>query len=184
MYKLTYYYDSSVNDVSLLREERFKFFVFNNDSLFGQIYDPGTYHVIPEGRENVDSVLKTHIFENPKYDSLVDKKPDSTFNEANGDVGKTYNYPATQEYPGRTTGYFYFSNRMKDINTTFARKLDKAFGKKLVKVKLVMHPFYWEENKVNFPERISIMEMKEIPIENREEIMTYFKKYDSARSLR
>ena len=43
---------------------------------------------------------------------------------------------------------------------------------------MVAHGGYWEQYKQILPERELLLEMKEIPVENADEVLNYFKNYE------
>ena len=55
--------------------------------------------------------------------------------------------------------------------------MDNIGGMKLCKILIKVSGGYYKEFKTSFPPRELLQEMKEITIENKDEILGYFKKY-------
>ena len=180
MYKLNYNYDSLVNDEPVLHEMRFFFLVFHRDSSYGY-----KYFITPNPpinvnqRANKDSMLVKNKFESNIYDTLINFKPDSTYNNKD-EIIKVYKNPpssnsATQ--PEKSDLYFYYTKKLKDVPETFSRKMDNIKGMKLSKILIKVSGGYYKEFNMSFPARELLQEMKEINVENKDEILGYFKKY-------
>lgn len=177
MYKLNYEFDSSVNRETVLEEKRSYYFVFQKDSIYGF-----KYFIKPSWesnqRLNKDSLLKTNKLESNTYDTLVNYKPDSVYNKRDKIV-KVYKDPSNHatNQSEKFDLYFYYSKDLKDIPETFSRKMDNESGMKLYKIIVAARGGYYKEYKLTFPPREFLLEMKEIIIENQEEILRYFKSY-------
>ena len=70
--------------------------------------------------------------------------------------------------------YFYYTKDLKDISETFSRKMDNVKGMKLHKILVKVSGGFYKEYNITFPPRELLQEMKEITIENKDEIMNYF----------
>ena len=173
MYKFNYVRDSG-DQVSELNETRHFYLTHHKDSLYGYLFDP--YHIYPEGRIKIDSLQQLR-FENPQWDTIATMKADSNFINEQGDLVMVYNLPPTPHYPGRFTYYFYYTNRLHDIRESFSKKLEGIYRKKLYRIRMVIHPIYYEPYKMMLPVMESFYEMKPIPVLNKEEIEEYFNKY-------
>jgi hypothetical protein len=174
LYRFNYQRDSVIDGELKLSETRYFFFVHHLDSTFGYVFDP--FGIYPESREKVDS-MRIYRFENPKWDTIARMKADSNYINDKGDLVKVYKLPPTKKYPGSFTYYFYYTNRLKDIRESFSKKLEAIHNKKLYRIRMVVHPVYYEPYKRMLPEVESYYEMKEIQVSNSEEIKGYFHKY-------
>ena len=177
MYKFNYGFDSTVNGKRLVQEVRNKFFVFQKDSLFGYTYYPAPNHPLGTDRLLVEPALQTNSFRDNKLDSLLNFKVDSSYFDTQNNLVKIYNLPASKDYGEKFTVYLYYTKELKDIPETFSEKMDNVKDMKLFKARIVGHGMYYDPDKVYFPERESSNEIKEVPIENREEIIGYFNRY-------
>ena len=177
MYKFEYRFDSLVNGKLLRREWRPNFFVFHTDSAFGYSYYPPPDSTAIEGRVSVDTMLKRNAYEPLKFDSSVYFKPDSIYFDDQKNLINVYNTPITEDYPERFTIYLYYSKKLKGIPQALSINKDTINGMKLFKVRMLAHGHYYEKFKIVQPQREYLYEIKEIPIENRTEIMSYFDKY-------
>ncbi len=173
MYKFNYVRDSG-DQVSELNETRYFYLTHHKDSVYGYLFDP--FKTYPEGRIKIDS-LQLLRFENPQWDTIATMKADSNYINEQGDLVNVYNLPPTPQYPGRFTYYFYYTNRLRDIRESFSKKLEGIHGKKLYRIRMVIHPIYYEPYKMMLPVMESFYEMKTITVHNREEIEGYFDKY-------
>ena len=180
MYKYVYRYDSSINGRVMLYEDRNNFFVFHKDSLYGYIYDPNPYHIFPDRRLPVDSVLKKNSFESTRFDTLSNLKPDTTYTDKEGNLLKIYIPSEPKTDPSRFVLYFYYNKNLVGINETFSKKMDNLPDMKLCKIKILANEVYDEMYKMSFPKREIYYEMKEIPSFNQKMVAEYFDKYKIA----
>jgi hypothetical protein len=176
MYRFPYLFDSTVEGKLVLQEERPNYFVFHRDSISGYNYYPRPDPAVHEGKLPVDSVLK-YTFQSTAYDSFFSWKPDSSYYDAEGNLLNVYNYAATIKYPENFTYYFYYSKNLKDIRETFSKKMDGIKNRKLFKIRIIAHGAYYKEYNMTFPQRETLLEMKEVSLQNKDEILTYFNKY-------
>jgi hypothetical protein len=177
MYVPNYQFDSIIDGGSTLRQKRNYYFVFNSDSAFGNIYDPyGSHYLI--GRRHIDTIKKRLVLQKSNLESLAFKHPDDTYYDADKNLIKVYTIFPTTEYPEKHTVYLSYSSKLNYISDTFSEKLDNVKGMKLFRIRLLAHGGYWEKFKMFMPKReAELQEMKEIELENKEEILSYFKKY-------
>lgn len=180
MYKFNYEFDSLYNHETVLQEMRYFYFVSHKDSAYGYKYfaKPNPPVNINE-RVNKDSLLITDKFESNLYDTLINFKPDSVYNNKN-ELIKVYKDPPSPN-PAKMVEkfdlYFYYSKDLKDIPETFSRKMDNVKGMKLYRILVKVSGGFYKEYNITFPSRELIQEMKEITIENKDEILNYFRKY-------
>jgi hypothetical protein len=181
LYRFVYRFDSSVNGETLLQEKRKYFFALHKDSLFGYTYDPNPNKRLSDGRFSADSVLKFNTFQNTKVDTLANLKPDSSFYDK-GDLRVVYFHPDNKLHPEEPHPedfdvYFYYTRKLNGVKETFTQKMDNVPGMKLFRILIIASGGYYPEYKMSFPKRGMLYEMKEIQVENREEILHYFDKY-------
>ena len=179
LYKLPYHFDSLYNGQLVFEEWRYNFFVFQKDSTVGYYYYLDPLDTRREKRFSVDSVLAKNTYENPGYDSLINRKPDSAYYDKEANLVNLYLFPPEKKRPENNKYYLYYTRELKGIKETFSRKLDSLKQMKLFRVKIVAGGGWYEEYKIAFPKRQYLLEMREIPVENKEEVLKYFDRYKS-----
>ncbi|HEY5967824.1 MAG TPA: hypothetical protein VIU35_07580 [Chitinophagaceae bacterium] len=184
MYMFNYRFDSLVDNEMVLQETRYFYFVSHKDSAYGYKYqikiDETNTHRM---RYKKDSLLKSYGFESNVYDTLINFKPDSIYNKKN-EIIKVYKNPRSgniAQQVEKSDLYFYYNKELKNISETFSRKMDNIKGMKLYKIVIKVSGGYYTEYEFTFPPRELLQEMKEITIENKDEIMSYFRKYQEKR---
>ena len=180
MYKFNYRFDSMVNNQLVFQETRSFYFASHKDSAYGYRY---MIKLDKANTDNVrykrDSLLKFYSFESSIYDTLINFKPDSIYKQE-GEIIKVYNNPLSAnsiQQSEKFDLYFYYTKKLKDIPETFSKKMDNEKGMKLVKILVKARGGFYKEFNTNFQPRELLLEMKEISIENKEEIMHYLKRY-------
>lgn len=181
MYKINYEFDSLFNFEPVLQEMRYFLFVSHKDSTYGYKYfvKPNPPVNINQ-RVNKDSLLIINKFESNIYDTLINFKPDSVYSNKNQIIRVYKNPPSPNPVPmvEKFDLYFYYTKDLKDISETFSRKMDNVKGMKLNKILVKVSGGFYKEYNITFPPRELVQEMKEITIENKDEIMNYFSKYE------
>lgn len=179
MYKLNYTFDSLNNHEHILQETRFFFLVFHKDSVNGYAYfiKPGSFD---NRKVNKDSVLKVHKFESDVYDTLINFKPDSTYQDKDNVVRLYKDPPNAVKQTEKFNLYFYYTKKLKGIPETFSRKMDNLNDMKLTKILIKVSGGYYKEFNTTLPPRELLQEMKELNIENKDEILAYFKRYKTS----
>lgn len=181
-YKLNYRFDSLVNGKSVLQENRSFLFIFHKDSLFGHSYYLNSNPLLPNERLNVDSVLTKNRFETTIWDTIFNMRPDSSYNDADGNLVKVYFNPVPPKQSHEKFDlYLYYSKKFNYVHETFSKKMDNVNRMKLYKVRVVASGGYYEEHKMTFPQREYLHEMKEVPAEDQEDIFAHFKKYKDSK---
>ena len=174
LYRFSYNYDSLSDEVPVLKEIRFHYFVHHKDSTSGYIFDPnGWVHELPA---TVDS-MKIFRFENPKWDTITRMKTDSSFRMSNGDLVNVYHFPSSSQFEGSFSYYFYYTDSIQGIRESFSKTLEKVHRKKLYRIRMLRHPFYYEPYKKMIENMEAYYEMKLIPVENPNELSQYFERY-------
>ncbi|HET6766256.1 MAG TPA: hypothetical protein VFH08_02615 [Chitinophagaceae bacterium] len=180
MYKINYEFDSLYNHDTVLQEMRYLLFVSHKDSTYGYKYfNKPNPPININQRVKKDSILITNKFESNIYDTLIHLKPDSVYNNKNQIIKVYKNPPSPNPAPmvEKFDLYFYYTKDLKDVSETFSRKMDNVKGMKLNKVLVKVSGGFYKEYNITFTPRELVQEMKEITIENKDEIMTYFRKY-------
>ena len=180
MYKFNYRFDSIVNNQLVFQEARSFYFATHKDSAYGYKY---MVKLDKTNTDNVryrkDSLLKFYSFESNIYDTLINFKPDSIYKQE-GEIVKVYNNPPSADSVQQSEKfdlYFYYTKKLKDIPETFSKKMDNEKGMKLIKILVKASGGFYKEFNTTFQPREHLLEMKEIPIENKNEIMHYLRRY-------
>jgi hypothetical protein len=180
MYSNLYKFDSIENGKLLLREKRSRFFVFQNDSSYGYLYYTKPDRSLPKGRLPADSILKYFTIKSNAYDTFSTLRPDSSYNNDEGNLKKVFIHRGTKEQPEDYTISFYYSHHLADIKESFSPEMDNITGMKLFKIIVHTHETYYEKYKMNFPESESRLEMRRIVINNDDVKVKYFKEYKNS----
>lgn len=77
----------------------------------------------------------------------------------------------------RDTMCFTFSNSLNHIPFSFDKKLDAARGKKLCLINMICGAHPSSDNKTMVPQSNSIIELKEIPVDNPQKVSAYFAQF-------
>ena len=178
LYKLKYQFDSAYNGKVVFEEQRYYYFIFERDSLFGRTYDFLTH---PSDRDNqrlsVDSMLKVNTFQMTKVKMLARVKPDSVYFDTDRDLLKVYNMAPDSSSPEKFTVRFYYSKRLGDIRETFSPAMDNVPNLKLFKVDIKGNGAYYKQFNYYMPERVYRYQMDTLTPQNSEELIHYFNKY-------
>ncbi len=154
-------------------EPAFEYFVYKqgDDSGFsGLLYDTLTVSAFKKRRldsflvnealrnpvafNNLDEVLIEHKLSKGYY-SLIEKSAPKK------KIDETY----------EDTSYFYFSDRLKDIDFSFSPKMDSLKNSKLVKIRFLYNATYSKKYKIRLPRREMFFEIRQVPVINRKEII-------------
>lgn len=178
MYLFEYGFDSTVNGKLLLHEKRPNYFVFQKDSSFGFSFYPRLNYSDTNARVSVDTVFKRNSYVPFSFDSMFNRKPDSSYFDSEKNLVKIYNSPVSDKIPEVFTYYLYYSKKFAGLTESFFSKSAKdEDGMKLFKVRMHAHGAYYEQYKMNLPPREFLYEMSEIPIKDSAGVMAYFNKY-------
>lgn len=169
-YNATMYFENEL----ISSEQRICYTVHQKDSLYGWYYDSYAFNEKNEDRRvNIDSIHKRP--DNKAYDTLLSLKPDSSYwNTDHTLYFELYNLRETDP-PG--SYLLAYSPAMRNLPVSFSTKLDSAKNMKLIKAKVVVNEGYSKKYNSIVPHMEQTRRMKEIPVENRKEILYYFNKY-------
>lgn len=176
MYQFYYNFDSTVNGKLLLKETRKEFFLLHKDSVWGYRFDPNPYHIVPDSIYLLDSIMKNHSFTSHKYDTLLKMKPDTVFTK-DGEIQKVYSPPTSDSFPEKFRLTFHYRKGLNSLKETFSVAMDNVPEMKLSKISIYAPGMFYKQYNMTFPPREYVMEMKELAVENKEEILGYFEKY-------
>jgi hypothetical protein len=178
MYTNSYKFDSSANGRLILKEDRTRYFVFQKDSAYGYLYYAHPDRSAPNGRLPVDSTLKEFSLDTNAYAKFSNLKPDSSYYDNEGNLKKIFIQRPTNENPEKYVVSFYYSKNLVGIKETFSNKMDTITGMKLFKVITRSEKIYNEKYKMTFPETEYLLEMSSIHINENDDVLDYFKRYE------
>ena len=176
MFKVYYTYDSSLNNRSLLREERTYNLVFHKDSIYGQVFYQIPRFDKTRERIVVDSIVRRVRYESDVYDTFSRMKPDSSYMEGD-DLVKVYQIEPTAAFPEKYTYSFYYSPTINPPTEYFSRSMENVKNMRLFKIKMLAHGGQWPNESYRYPERELKLEMSLASNAGKEEAMKYFNKY-------
>ena len=174
-YKIQYTFDSSWTGKSVLNEERFNFFVFNNDSAFGYYYRPQSVTGY-NNRLRVDSVKRKISFESSNLDTIIHLLPDTFYMDPQKNVlTEFYKRPVKDKEIYNLT--LFYDKRLNYTEESFSRKLDSVKKMKLVKMIFSFEERYDEDYKMTFPKREIVFEMKEKEVKDIQDVQNAVRGY-------
>ena len=104
----------------------------------------------------------------------------TVFINMEGGIVKVFNNPPSanpEQQSEKFDLYFYYTKKLKEIPETFSKRMDNEKGMKLVKILVKARGGFYKEFNTTFQPREHFLEMKEIPIENKNEILHYLRRY-------
>ena len=159
-------------------EVRPRFFVFHKDSSYGRSYDP---HRNSENNRRlpVDSALRG-IKGTNNFEKILTLKPDSSsWNPDRSELKEVYVQKASRDTPAIRVS-FYYTRHQNFQNESLNPGLDSARKMKLYKYEYLIGKFYNAQAKQWSPEITFRTEMKEVMVEDVEEVMSYLIQYKSS----
>jgi hypothetical protein len=177
IYNFYYQFDSAVNGKNLVHESRANIFIYQKDSLWGQLYYPRKNFSNSGRRVSVDSILSKSLFENSKFSFLQISRPDSLYSDTAGNFVKVYNLPVNDSLPEQSIARFFYNKNFFDYKESLARSMDTSNNMKLFKIVIEAQGYFYKEYNLAFPKREYLTEVKEIEVENKDEILNYVNRY-------
>lgn len=174
-------YDSISNDSLIMSEFRNNFFVYKKQTRYGFTYDR---HNIRNHNKKllVDSLLERRAFQNFKWHVVIDtpvfKVAASDFDAKAGILQEIYISPGGNRMMENDSIFFYYDNKLKDIDFSLSKVLDSLKSMKLYKIRLLHASSCSEEHEMTFPKRETRIELKEMPVQNHKGILYYFEWYE------
>ena len=179
LYRITVGFDSSINGISLLQEDRFQYFVFSTDSSYGLNFSTVVRKQLTISRAPVDSIKSKYNTKFEMADTRQKLLPDSIYTTAGGELVYAFEPKSkkTAQYPENFTCYHYYSKKFSRFNETLSPRHDTAEGLKLFKVGLYGHGAYYKKEKFQMPPRTYVFEFEEVSPEDIKTAEIYFQKY-------
>ena len=177
LYHGEYNFDSTVNGILLKSEKRDYFFVYKKSNLFGLFFDSNkkTY-----GKKSlVDSVIKKEWCNNLNfYQGYTESKLKLVSNNEKPDPGgvvQTYFFQGIKDSGLTGITYFWFSNKLNHLEYSFSKELDSIYKMKLYKIKIKNNSRYFKDYNFTLDPIEQYFTLEEITVNNKSEIMKYFK---------
>ena len=173
LYALPYNYSIDDGNKLTLEETRFRYFIFRANEPFGYYFD-SLYSQNPL-KMNVDSLLKEKAFTATNYydrinDSLIIK------------IQNQDNIPLIEKYIPKTkhdnsyadTTIFYYSKKLKNLDYSFSKDLEKERTLRISKVQMVFNNYFDKLYNIELPEREFSFELSECLVKNEDEVLSFF----------
>ena len=181
IYQFFYQFDSTVNGQNLIHEWRNYFFIYHMDSSWGQLYFPRENISNTGERVPVDSMLAKNLFENSKFTTLQSSQPDSTYLDETGNFVKVYSLPVSDSFPEPSKVRFFYSKKFSGFRESLSKSMDTTKSMKLYKIAIEAQGWFYKQYNLTFPKREYLTEIKEIHVDNREELLGYADLYKAKR---
>jgi hypothetical protein len=173
LYQLPNHYSVEDGEKIVLQEIRYNYFAYKKNDKYG--YKFASLQDSTGEKILVDSLLEEKAFAASKF-----------YNLANGNnLIKSFKEPKTNvlvniyapkiivDEAYNDTTYFYFTDKLKNIDYSFSKELDSIMGLKLFKVKLLYNEKYLHAYKMIAPKREFRFEINELPVDNAQEIKNF-----------
>jgi hypothetical protein len=156
------------------------YFIFkkrnSNGFLFSSLKD------ISSGvKYSVDSILSTRGMKGTDFDT----PPDSLWHlvDTISDDRKTFfleKYAATKIIDETTIDsiYYYYAKNLKKVEYSFSKKLDSLRNSKLYKIELIFNKKFSSSYNGTLPRREFLFELRDKNLQNKSEIISFFKKFE------
>jgi hypothetical protein len=173
-YNYSYILALGINRQPYKYSDKEAWLVFHKDSIFGRHYTPG-FKPDEGTRLGVDSMLNI-IKVKFELDTLIRMKPDSVAKTKNT-LKEFYFISPTKEFDMSYTLELNYDRKLRDMKTSFSKKLDSIKGMKLHRIHITFHKHYSDIYKRAFPTFESTAEVKRIQNPKRDVVLEYFYKY-------
>ncbi|MDQ3844143.1 MAG: hypothetical protein M3342_09040 [Bacteroidota bacterium] len=170
-------YDSTFNGQLVKEVFRHSYVVFNRNDAYGITYDP--YDSAKDNkRVRVDSILEKRGLQNFKWEMITQFKPiQSTYHKTTGILEEVYVPAVGKEGLSKDTIRFYYTTRLTEFDYSFSRKIDSLKGIKLFRIEIQYSAAFDTVHKIAVPKRKTWLEMRAVPVNDKNAIMQYFRWY-------
>lgn len=181
MHDLNYEYseyeriEGSEEDGLIKLEIRHFYFVYEKDSLHGYSF----YNDIKKNSkwDLVDKVLSGNGFNGmnlyPIYENAITIS--SSIDAASGNLQEAYK-SKSEKFPNDTI-FCTYTSKMPDIPYSFDKRLDSLKGMKMIGLRTVSAEQHLPDLNITLSAREAIVRVERIPVDNKEEIMSYFHRF-------
>jgi hypothetical protein len=174
IYQLSKYHILEDEKKVLRRDTLFNYFIFSKESKYGLWLDSlksKKYIYLP-----VDSMSKEKIYGNIDFTILLDYYSliKSQRDKPTNDFIETYKPKSIDHEKYCDTLTLFYNDRLKNIQHSFAKKIDKTKSMKLYKISYLFKQNYSEQFKFLVPQRKCIFEMGELKVNNSKELIYFF----------
>ncbi len=180
LYQIPYRIDSAYNGKHIETKIVNQFFVCEKNHKEGYIYDE--HRLYRNKKISTDSVLNKFGFTNvKKFYQLFEKGSlmlvATNKNSVTGVLQEIYIPKEKVDISYCDSAFFYFSEKLKEIDFSFIKELDSIKQSKLFRIKLLYNSTFSKEYRVNVSKREFNFEFKEMPVTNSKEILDYFERF-------
>ena len=179
MYRFGYHYDSTSNGKLIISEYRNHYFIHKKEDTFGYNYDE--YKSKFGVRLSADSMFKEQwVTANQQYPIFTQNTVtliSSVQNSDSGTLHEVYALKGKKDTAMTGTISLSFTNKIKGIDYSLCKELDSIKNMKLYKIKIVNNSRYMKDYKITLDKAEQAYGLEEVPVENREEILSYFERY-------
>jgi hypothetical protein len=163
------------NEKLLKRETLYTYFIYKKNDSLGFKYDS-----ISDSRKKefaVDSFLNLKAFRNAVFYSKNDSLIETISKAGSNILIEKYIPKIKYDESYNDTTYFYFTDKLTNIDYSFSRELDSIKNLKLVKVRFIFNPVPKGLYPFGIPRRELLFEIKEVSLNNPDEILNLFTKF-------
>ncbi len=183
LFYLTYHFDSISAGIHHKSEYRNYYFVYKKGDIYGYSYD--IHKSVFSTKILVDSILQQQwIFTNHLYPVFIKNEATLISSHQNKDSGTLHEaYSLVGKKDTTMTGNIYlsFTNKISDVEHSLSKELDSLKNMKLYKLKLVINKRYAKEYQMTLDQSEASFWLEELPVTNREEILSYVERYEKDR---
>ena len=177
IYTLPYTYSMQFQGKIINEYIKFEYFIYNKNELHGVKFKSLDDSI--GVKITVDSIVKSKSYSDSKFfvhpgDSLVYKRTYSSGNEIIEKYVPEVKYDETYN----DTSFYYYEDKLRNVDFSFSKQMDSAHQLKLVKIRFLYNPTYWEKYKLNVQQRelsFELNESKQIPDKD---ILNIVEKYE------
>ncbi len=183
IYELGYHFDSTSNRIHITSEYRNHFFVHQNGDKYGYDYDK--FKSIFGIKISVDSVLKEQwVIANKLYPIFTQNTVtliSSNYNRDSAVVHEIYSLKSKQDTSMTGAIYLSFTDKIKAIDYSLCKELDSIKNMKLYYAKIINNSRYVKMYNITIEQAEQAFWLEELPVTNREEILSYVERYEKDR---
>lgn len=178
VYAFPYHYSIDDGNKLIFEEIKFKYFMFKKNELFGYYFD--SLKSQNPRKMNVDSLLNEKAFKaNNFYDSINDSLIIKIKKQENIPLIEKYIPKIRYDFSYPDTTIFYYSNKLKNLNYSFSKDLEKKNNHKISKVRMIYNEYFEEQYRMELPKREFLFELKEDRIKREDPVESLFKFYEN-----
>ena len=172
MYEYGNHFDSSFNQILVLNEYRYSYFVYHKDSLYGMGYE--MFHRQSPARILVDSILKEWGHKDMRWSQVLSEPvTDSQYDSRTGILQLLYN----RKERSNDSLLFYFDKNLDFPGFSFSPEFDSAKNSKLYKIRIINDTIKDPSYNFILPKTQYLFEMKKLVLKDDSKIRNLFNRY-------